>query len=62
MLCEAAVTGRYPFVPSLHNDIPLDDFARLFSPGGLLDAFFTTHLLPFVNTPGPIGSCNRRAT
>ncbi len=51
-LCQAAVAGRYPFVPSSSNDIPLDDFARLFSPGGLLDTFFTTQLLPFVNTAG----------
>jgi type VI secretion system protein ImpL len=54
MLCEKAVAGRYPFVPASPNDIPLDDFARLFAPGGLLDAYFTTQLVPFVNTSGQI--------
>jgi type VI secretion system protein ImpL len=54
MLCEKAVAGRYPFVPGSANDIPLDDFARLFAPGGLLDAYFTAQLLPFVNTSGPV--------
>ncbi len=52
MLCEKAVAGRYPFSPGSANDIPLDDFARLFAPGGLLDTYFTTQLLPFVNTAG----------
>ena len=52
MLCQRAVSGRYPFVPSSSNDIPLDDFARLFAPGGLLDSFFNSQLRPFVNTAG----------
>ncbi|MGA3001262.1 MAG: type VI secretion system membrane subunit TssM [Acetobacteraceae bacterium] len=51
-LCQRAVAGRYPFVPSSANDIPLDDFARLFAPGGLLDTFFNTQLRPFVNMAG----------
>jgi type VI secretion system protein ImpL len=51
-LCQKAVAGRYPFVPGSTNDIPLDDFARLFAPGGMLDAFFNAQLLPFVNTAG----------
>ena len=51
-LCQKAVAGRYPFVPGSANDIPLDDFARLFAPGGLLDTFFNTQLRPFVNTAG----------
>jgi type VI secretion system protein ImpL len=49
-LCAPAVTGRYPFVPGSANDIPLDDFAKLFAPGGLLDTFFNAQLRPFVNT------------
>jgi type VI secretion system protein ImpL len=51
-LCQKAVTGRYPFVPGATNDIPLGDFARLFSPGGLLDGFFNTQLQPYVDTSG----------
>ena len=49
-LCRKAVAGRYPFVPGSANDIPLEDFARLFAPGGLLDGFFNTQLRPYVDT------------
>ena len=48
-LCRQAVTGRYPFTPGAANEIPLDDFARLFAPGGLLDGFFNTQLRPYVD-------------
>ncbi len=51
-LCRKAVAGRYPFVPGSPNDIPLEDFARLFAPGGLLDSFFNTQLRPYVVTSG----------
>jgi type VI secretion system protein ImpL len=51
-LCQKAVDGRYPFVPGSTNDIPLDDFARLFAPGGMIDGFFNAQLAPFVNTAG----------
>ncbi len=32
--------------------MPLDDFARLFAPGGLLDSFFNAQLRPYVDTSG----------
>jgi type VI secretion system protein ImpL len=51
-LCRQAVSGRYPFVVSAAEEIPLGDFARLFSPGGLLDGFFNTQLQPYVDTNG----------
>ena len=51
-LCQRAVAGRYPFVAGASEDIPLDDFARLFAPGGLLDGFFNTQLRPYVDTRG----------
>ncbi|HZU90297.1 MAG TPA: type VI secretion system membrane subunit TssM, partial [Stellaceae bacterium] len=51
-LCRQAVSGRYPFVASAAEEIPLEDFARLFSPGGLLDGFFNTQLQPYVDTSG----------
>jgi type VI secretion system protein ImpL len=51
-LCKQAVAGRYPFSGSSPNDIPLDDFGRLFAPNGLIDQFFTTQLRPFVDTSG----------
>jgi len=53
-LCRQAVTGRYPFVPGSPNGIPLDDFAHLFAPGGLIDGFFNTQLRPYVDTSGHV--------
>ncbi len=51
-LCKQAVAGRYPFASGSGNDIPLDDFARLFASGGLLDKFFNDNLASFVDTSG----------
>jgi type VI secretion system protein ImpL len=51
-LCTKAVAGRYPFVAGSSNDITLDDFARLFAPGGLLDKFFNENLQSFIDTSG----------
>lgn len=48
--CHAAADGRYPFVANAAVDTTLDDFARLFAPGGLLDAFFQANLKPYVDT------------
>lgn len=53
-LCAQAVSGRYPFSPSASADIPLDDFARLFGPNGLIDGFFNTELRPYVDTTGGV--------
>jgi type VI secretion system protein ImpL len=53
-LCKQAVAGRYPFTPGSTNGIPLDDFSRLFAPGGLLDKYFNDNLAPFVDTSGPV--------
>jgi type VI secretion system protein ImpL len=51
-LCPLAVNGRFPFVPGSSIETPLDDFAKLFAPGGLLDGFFNTQLRPYVDTTG----------
>jgi type VI secretion system protein ImpL len=51
-LCTKAVAGLYPFVAGSSNDIPLDDFARLFAPNGLIDKFFNENLQTFVDTSG----------
>jgi type VI secretion system protein ImpL len=53
-LCREAVRGRYPFSPEAGEDIPLDDFIKLFSPGGLLNGFFNTELKPYVDTSGRV--------
>ena len=49
MLCGPAVNGRYPFFRNAAEETPLDDFARLFAPAGLLDGFFTTQLRQYVD-------------
>lgn len=49
-LCRQAVPGRYPFASGATDEIPLEDFNRLFAPGGMLDRFFTEQLRPFVDT------------
>ena len=48
--CQKAITGRYPFARSSARDVPQEDFARLFSPGGELDKFFQAKLQPLVDT------------
>jgi type VI secretion system protein ImpL len=48
--CHAALDHRYPLDPYSGVDVTLDDFARLFGPGGLIDAFFQTNLQPYVDT------------
>ena len=53
-LCRQAVSGRYPFSPGAADGVPLDDFSRLFAPGGLIDGFFNTQLRPYVDTSGRV--------
>ena len=53
-LCRAVVDGHYPFDPASSEDAPIDDFARLFAPGGLLDAYYQTQIKPFVDTRGAV--------
>jgi type VI secretion system protein ImpL len=52
LLCKKAVDGRFPFTAGSTNDIPLDDFSRLFSADGLLAKFFNDNLQNFVDTSG----------
>ena len=48
--CEQATAKRFPFVRGSSRDMSLDDFTRLFGPGGVLDNFFQQNLKQFVNT------------
>jgi type VI secretion system protein ImpL len=48
-LCQKALENRYPMVRGSTVDVTLDDFAKLFAPNGLIDAFFKTNLKPFVD-------------
>jgi type VI secretion system protein ImpL len=47
--CESALQNRYPAFRTASNEITLDDFSRLFSRGGLIDAFFTSNLRQYVD-------------
>ena len=48
--CQAALNNRYPFTPDSAVDVNVRDFARLFGPGGLIDAFINDHLISYVDT------------
>ncbi len=48
-LCEAAF-NRYPMVADSSEDVPVDDFASLLAPGGMMDQFFDQYLKKFVDT------------
>ncbi|NLS07983.1 type VI secretion system membrane subunit TssM [Rhizobium sp. P32RR-XVIII] len=50
-LCGTVVTRQFPFSSS-NEDAPLDDFARLFGPAGVLDTYFQRQIKPFVNMKG----------
>jgi type VI secretion system protein ImpL len=52
-LCQQTVTNRYPFVRASNQEVPLGDFAKLFSPNGVIDKFFTQFLAPYADTSRP---------
>ena len=49
-LCPVVVNDKYPFTPGATNEATLEEFGKLFAPGGVLDAFFNTQLKPYVDT------------
>ncbi|NRB16324.1 MAG: type VI secretion system membrane subunit TssM [Rhodobacteraceae bacterium] len=48
--CTQALDNRYPFNRRARADVAMADFAKLFSPGGLIDGFFNENLAKFVDT------------
>lgn len=50
--CEEVIAGRFPFAPAGTDDVAMADFARLFSPGGVLDRFFAQNLASLVDMSG----------
>lgn len=52
-VCQQILTNRYPFVRGSNQEVPLADFAKLFSPNGVLDKFFTQSLSPYADTSKP---------
>ena len=52
-LCSTAVKNHYPFARNATNDVSLEDFSKLFAPGGLIDGFVNTLLRPYVEIDAP---------
>lgn len=48
--CRAALAGRYPFARNAGLFVNLNDFTRLFGPGGVIEGFAQTYILPFADT------------
>ncbi len=48
--CTQVTRGHYPFAHSASNEVSVDDFNKLFGPGGTMDAFFTQNLRQFVDS------------
>jgi type VI secretion system protein ImpL len=51
-LCHSVVVRHYPFDPASRQDAPIDDFIRLFAPGGMLDSYYQAQIKPYVDTRG----------
>ncbi len=47
--CRSATENRYPFAKAASAEVTLDDFTRLFAPGGQIDGFFSANLRQFVD-------------
>lgn len=48
--CQRALANRYPFDPRASGEVAMQDFARFFAPGGLIDGFVSENLLRFIDT------------
>jgi len=48
--CTQALDNRYPFNRRASADVGMQDFAKLFAPGGMIDGFFNENLLKHVDT------------
>ncbi|MFC6639975.1 type VI secretion system membrane subunit TssM [Sulfitobacter sp. JBTF-M27] len=48
--CTQALENRYPFNRRARADVAMADFQKLFAPGGMIDAFFSTNLSKYVDT------------
>ena len=47
-------TSRFPFAEKSKSELPMTDFARVFGPNGLFDAFFREKLADLVDTSGKV--------
>ncbi len=50
--CESVIANRYPFAKDSERDVPMQDFARIFAPNGVVDRFFAQNLAPMADMSG----------
>jgi type VI secretion system protein ImpL len=50
--CREIIENRYPFAEGSNREVPLQEFARLFGAGGIIDRFFNENLAQLVDTSG----------
>ncbi len=50
--CETAIANRYPFAKDSERDVQMADFAKIFSPNGIIDRFFAQNLAPLADLSG----------
>jgi type VI secretion system protein ImpL len=50
--CHERVEGLFPLSPTSPTDAKLEDFTRVFGPGGVFDSFYKENLAPLVDTAG----------
>jgi type VI secretion system protein ImpL len=48
--CRAVISQGYPFQPGSNRHVTVDDFSRLFRPGGLIDQFAQANLAGMIDT------------
>lgn len=53
-LCRQVVEQHFPFDPASSRDASLNDFVKLFAPGGTLDTYFQSQIKPFVDMRGTV--------
>ncbi|MDR3494184.1 MAG: type VI secretion system membrane subunit TssM, partial [Ancalomicrobiaceae bacterium] len=51
-ICKQVVNGRYPFSRS-EKEVPILDFAKLFSPNGVIDRYVQQNLMQYIDTSKP---------
>jgi type VI secretion system protein ImpL len=50
--CGPLLNNRYPIFADSGTDVTVDDFAKIFAPGGVLDGFFKANLMQNVDMSG----------
>ncbi|QDH16318.1 type VI secretion system membrane subunit TssM [Swingsia samuiensis] len=52
--CHALVKKHFPFDPRATEDAPLDQFVRVFAPGGLFDRYIEQSVAPYTDQTGRV--------